>query len=89
VAEFGATQLGMKWNGVALATGENFPDALSAGAAQGQANQLMLLTPTAYLDSAPAAAIAANKLSIGTVRFIGGLTALSSTTRAQVAEILP
>ncbi len=89
VAQFGATELGLTWNGVALATGENFPDALSAGAAQGKTNQLMLLTPTAYLDSAPAAAIAANKLAIGHVKFIGGLSAISSVTRAQVAEILP
>ncbi|MDZ4167901.1 MAG: cell wall-binding repeat-containing protein [Coriobacteriia bacterium] len=89
VAQFGANLLGLSWNGVAVATGENFPDALSAGAAQGQINQLMLLTPTAYLDSAPAAAIAANKFAIGHVKFIGGLSAISSVTRAQVAEILP
>lgn len=89
VATWGADNLDMHWNHVALATGENYPDALSAGAAQGQLNCLMLLTPSDYLDSTTAAGIAAHKIEIGNVVFVGGESAVSANVRAEVANLLP
>jgi len=89
VATWGAENLDMHWNRLALATGENFPDALAAGAAQGQFSALMLLTPSDYLDSTTAAGIAAHKIEIGNVVFVGGPNAVSDSVRAEVANLLP
>jgi len=89
VATWGAENLGLRWNRVALATGQNYPDALAAGAAQGQYNRLMLLTPSEYLDSTTAAGIAAHKIEIGSVVFVGGSGAVSENVRTQVANLLP
>lgn len=89
VATWGAENLGMHWNHLALATGENYPDALAAGAAQGQVGALMLLTPSDYLDSATAAGIAAHKMQIGNMVYVGGESAVAQAVRDAVAELLP
>lgn len=89
VATWGEKNLGLSWDGMALATGEDYPDALAAGAAQGLRNSVMLLTPATYLDSATAGALAAHKYEIISFRYVGGPDAVSPAVRAQVAQILP
>lgn len=89
VATYGAETLGMAWNRLALTTGENFPDALSAGVAQGKTGDLILLTPPTYLDSTTAAGIAAHKGTIWDVWFIGGANAISADVRAEVQSMIP
>lgn len=87
VAEHGVS-LGMSWNGVAVATGESFPDALAAGPAAGAKNAVMALTATRALSDPAAARLAANKASISACTFIGGPGAVSAKTRTQVKSIL-
>ena len=85
VAAYGVANAGLSWDGLAIATGQNFPDGLAAGAAQGYARSVLLLTPSTSLAAAPAAALTAHKNSIVTVKFIGGSAALSPSVRTAVA----
>ncbi len=87
VAEFGVTDAGLSWDGVALATGEKFPDALSGGVAQGLSGSVLLLTRSTSLSPAAEDALTANAGSISEVRFLGGLPALSQAVRDAVMAI--
>jgi len=87
VADYGVS-LGMAWNGVGLATGENFPDALCAGPLLGSKGTVLLLTTSAALQADASAALSAHKLAIDTYHLFGGLPALSSATRTQAATVL-
>lgn len=88
IAEYGVTDGGMSWDGVAITTGEQFPDALAGGAAQGNSGSVMLLSRTASLPTNTRSAILANSGSIHEVRFLGGLTALSQAVRDAVMAAL-
>jgi len=70
------------WNRVGIATGENFPDALSGGALQGRTGSVMLLTPPHTLHPASASLLRTNALAIDTVVFFGGTGALSQSVRS-------
>lgn len=87
VAQYGVSK-GLKWDGVGIATGENFPDALSAGPLLGSKGSVMLLTRTANLSSDAAGKLSANKGTIGHATFMGGTPAVSTNTRDQVKAIL-
>jgi len=76
------------WDRVALATGENFPDALAGGVLQGTDNAVMLLTPSAVLHDGVRKVLTVNAASIFEVRFLGGTGAVSEPVRASVVEIL-
>lgn len=82
---------GMSWNGVGLATGENFPDALAGGAMLGAWNGVMLLTTPAALRAEAYTKISANKSKIDTLYVIGGDGAVSSSvfTAAKSAAAIP
>lgn len=88
VAGYGVTHAGMQWNMVGIATGTNFPDALAGGIVQGRANSVMLLTPSTKLDSYVEAALSANKASIRTVTYFGGLNAVNASVRSAVTNAL-
>lgn len=77
----GLTKQGHVWNRVGIATGENFPDALSGGVLQGRSGSVMLLTPPQALHSAPVEALKGNASAIDTVVFFGGTGALSQNVR--------
>jgi putative cell wall-binding protein/Tol biopolymer transport system component len=87
VAQYGVDS-GLNWNGVGIATGELFPDALSGGAALGMLRTVLLLTPTATLDPRAEAALTANKDDISSVHFFGGTSAVSAAVEARVKMIL-
>lgn len=87
VAEFGNNS-GLVWDGVGIATGAAFPDALSGGAMLGSLDTVMLLTPTAALAPSAQTALADAKAEIGTVHFIGGTGAVSDAVRTSVAQVL-
>ena len=89
VATYGAANADLTWNKVAIATGQNFPDALSGGALQGKDGSVLLLTPTASLNANVAAKLAANKAVITEVRFLGGPPAVSQGVRNQVKALFP
>jgi len=79
---------GLAWNGVGIASGESYPDALAGGAAVGMQRSVMLLTPAASLDGYAKAALEANKDDIATVRFFGGTVALSTLVENAVKAAL-
>lgn len=88
VAAYGVSDAGMSWDRVALATGETYPDALAGGAAQGRLGSVMLLSRSSSLPGATANVLADNASSIHSVRFFGGLTALSQAVRDSVMDAL-
>lgn len=80
----GLARQGHSWNRVGIATGENFPDALSGGVLQGRSGSVMLLTPPQALHSAPGEALKGNASAIDTVVFFGGTGAVSQNVRDSV-----
>lgn len=89
IAQYGVDHVyGLGWNGVAIATGENYPDALAGGVLQGQSGSVMLLTPTSTLHAAVAAKLAAEKDTITEVRYLGSTNAVAPAVRTAVQQIL-
>ncbi len=88
VATYGVANAGLGFDKVALATGENFPDALAGGVMQAKDGSVLLLTPTNTLNANVAAKLAANKASIHEVRFLGSTAAVSAAVRTAVRNIL-
>ncbi len=86
-ATFGVEELGMSWSQTAIATGENFPDALSAGPAQGLKGSVMLLTPRLTLHDATRAALEANRAGIWQVDWVGSTSAVCQAVRDAVEAI--
>lgn len=81
-------EAGLTWNGVGIASGESFPDALAEGSVAGlQRTAMLLITPDA-LNAHAGAALDANKAEIETARFFGGTGALSVTLENAVKAIL-
>jgi len=87
IAQYGVDS-GFHWDGVAIATGQNFPDALAGGVLQGANQSIMLLTPSAQLDPSARAALEANRNDINTVTYLGGDGAVSPAVRAAVGDAL-
>jgi putative cell wall-binding protein/Tol biopolymer transport system component len=87
IASWGVTQ-GLTWDGVAIAVGSNFPDALAGGVMQGKLGSVVLLTPGTMLNPAVAATLTANKATIKTVRYLGSTKALNQAVRNAVAAAL-
>lgn len=73
-----------------LATGDNFPDSLSGGAAVAQNGGVLLLVPRDDLDNAPASVDAIRRFSdrYHHVRLIGGTAAISDAVVDQVREAI-
>lgn len=82
LAEHGVAN-GLYWDGVALATGATFPDALSGGVMQGLDGSVMLLTSPLALSGATQQALSANKDAIAEIRFLGGTGAIPTAVRNQ------
>lgn len=88
VASYGVNAADMMWQGVALATGEKFPDALAGGAAQGQSGSVMVLTMKSSLPTPTSEVLGANKYRIGDYKFLGGTDAIAQSVRDDVASLL-
>ena len=79
---------GMYWEGVGIATGEDFADALSGGAMLGKRRSVMLLTPGQTLMPITRSPLSVNRRSIQTVHFIGGSAVVSPAVRAAVMDAI-
>jgi len=89
IAQYGVDHVyGLGWNFVAIATGENYPDALAGGVLQGQSGSVMLLTPTNSLHSAVAAKLTAEKDTITEVRYLGSTNAVATPVRTAIQALL-
>lgn len=88
VAGYGMDYHGLTYDKLAIATGQNFPDALAGGVLQGKSNSVMMLTPTASLYQGVADTLSSHKASIHEVRFLGGSPAVSEDVRVEVLEAL-
>jgi uncharacterized repeat protein (TIGR01451 family) len=89
VAEFAVSDFGHMWEGVGIATGERFPDALTCGPYQGQLGSVTLLTQIASLPAVTAAALNAHDHHIcETVHMYGGVLAINQAVRNQIMAII-
>jgi putative cell wall-binding protein len=88
IATYGVDEVGLSWNGVAITTGANFPDALGGGVLQGKMGSVMVLTDPAKLSPATGSALTAARTSIHRVSYFGGLNAVSQNVRIAVAALL-
>jgi lactocepin len=79
---------GLSWDGVALATGEDFPDALAGGVMQGATGSMVLLTGSDSLDGWARKALAEHDRYVMSVRYLGGNAAISQGVRDQVSALL-
>jgi putative cell wall-binding protein len=88
VAAYGCNIEGLSWDGLAIATGADFPDALAGGVLQGVRGSVMLLTDKTALSTPTAAILSGNRSDIDRVTFLGGTGAVSQTVRDAVAGTL-
>ncbi len=88
-ASFVVDDLGAgSWAQIGLATGINFPDALSGGAACGARGGVLLLTQPDTLNPGVGAKLSDEMADIDRVTIFGGTSAVSSTVRTQVDGLL-
>lgn len=88
VAGYGVSHDGLAWDGVGLATGTNFPDALAGGAMLGSRGSVMLLTHPDSLSAAAARALGDNAADVNTVVFLGSFNAIDLVARTAAADSL-
>lgn len=88
IANWAVNDAGLQWDDVAIATGENFPDALAGGVLQGLDGSVLLLTPGTYLHADTRLSLAGNRADISSVKYFGGQTAVSQTVRNSVVSAL-
>ena len=88
IARYGVDEYGFTWDGVAIATGKGFADALAGGVAQAYMGSVMLLSDPASLSEPSFDALEANAAEIYGIRFLGGTRALSQTVRDQAMDAI-
>ncbi|MBN2841025.1 MAG: cell wall-binding repeat-containing protein [Coriobacteriia bacterium] len=88
VATIGFNGLGMLMSRPALATGENFPDALAGGVLQGNDCSPLLLTRSATLSPEAAGVLEEYKDMIYEIRYLGGTTVLTPAVRTAAKALL-
>lgn len=87
VSAYGVSNAGLGWDGLAFATGESFPDALTGGVMQGHLRSVMLLTPRVELAPVALSTLQAHKEDIHVVTFVGGTGAVSGYVRDAVGNV--
>lgn len=88
IAEYGVESCGLIWDGVAVATGQDFPDALAGGMLGSMKGTVILLTGGTNLSPDPKALLTEASGSIGTVHFLGGSSVLKDSVRDQIGSLL-
>jgi len=88
IARYGVDHAGLAWDGLAIASGEDFPDALSGGVLQGHTGSVVLFALPSSLPGVTRAELSARRDSIGSLRFLGGTGALSQGMRQDVMAVL-
>lgn len=88
IAEYAVSELAFEWDGFALATGEDFPDALAGGVMQGKAGAPLLLTVPGVLHGATGTALQSHKDLIAHGWALGGTGAVSESARLEAQSLL-
>lgn len=86
VAQVGI-EAGMTWDGVGVATGADFPDALSGGAMLGARGSVLLLSRSDGLSPEVAAQLLENAGDINTVHIFGGTGAIFTSTEDDIRRV--
>ncbi len=84
VADWGVADAGMAWHGVALTTGETFPDALSGGVMTARIGTVLLLTQGTVLTAGPSGKLSAAAGGIGEVHVIGGTASVTDSVMTSI-----
>ncbi len=88
VAEYGVSTFGLGWDGVGIATGTNFPDALAGGTMLGSRGAVMLLSTPDALSAPVGQALSEHADEIHTVIFLGSTQAIDLVTRDAATSAL-
>jgi putative cell wall-binding protein len=88
IARYGVAESGLTWNGLGIASGSDFPDALAGGVLLGREGSVVLLTDRQRLSRPTAAELVARRSDITMVRYLGGVGAVSLAVRDEVAATL-
>jgi len=88
VAHLGVGEFGMRKQGVGIATGANFPDALGAGPALSRRGYVLLLTRPDELPSYAGSFLTVYSGDIEEACFFGSDAAISQRARSQVMALL-
>lgn len=87
VAAYAADE-GMSWDRAAVATGQDFPDALAGGVSQARTGSVMLLTNSTTLSAPARDALVANRAAISSLRYLGGNAAVCPAVKSALAQAL-
>ncbi|MDO9108260.1 MAG: cell wall-binding repeat-containing protein [Coriobacteriia bacterium] len=88
VADWAVITQAMRWDKAAIATGLDFPDAISGAVLQGRTRSVLLLTDPQALSPAVEQALDLHREAIFEVRFLGGEYVLTNELREQVIAVL-
>ncbi|MDP2401874.1 MAG: cell wall-binding repeat-containing protein, partial [Actinomycetota bacterium] len=84
VAQGGVDRAKLSWYKFAVATGEDFPDALAGGVLQGRDLSVLVLTKRNQLPAEVEASLVANKEIVREMRVLGGQNAVHQDVRNRV-----
>lgn len=88
IARYGVDHAGLAWNGLAVSSGEDFPDALAGGVLQGHSGSVVLFSLPDSLPGVTQEQLALRRGEVDSIRFLGGTGALSATVRQGVTDAL-
>lgn len=88
VASYGVNKGWAEWRMVGIATGKNFPDALTGGVAMGKHRGVLMVTTPDTLHADVRQQFVTNKSKIFGVRLFGGTAALSTNVEQQVIQLM-
>ena len=89
LAQFAVSQRAWAtWEYVGVATGRNFPDALSGSAAAGRRGGVLLLTAPDALSAPASQALSTNASAVRTALVFGGTGAVSGSVMAQIEALI-
>lgn len=77
IARWSIADAGLEWNGLTLATGEKFPDALSGGVMAARVRSVVLLTRSDQISPATRTALQTSAGIIGRLYVVGGPASVS------------
>lgn len=88
VAAMGVAECGLGYDGLAIATGEDFPDALAGGVMAAQHGSVLMLTPSFRLHSRVSRVLLERQATMGKPYVLGGESVLEPIVREAIALAL-